>query len=84
MSSSPGMARSRGRLHDLERLRKKYFRHVVCVIGDDLVEGSGCRETRGVGYGQHCPAVRPGGHKGIPVDPPPSTDLKQENNSLTR
>ena len=24
--------------------------HVVCVICDDLVEGSGCRETRGVGY----------------------------------
>ena len=32
--------------HDLQRLRKEYFRHVVCVIRDDLIEASSGRKTR--------------------------------------
>ena len=29
--------------HDLQRLRKEYLRHVVCVIRDDLIEASSSR-----------------------------------------
>jgi hypothetical protein len=31
---------------DLQRLRKEDFRHVVCAVGDDLVEASGRRKAR--------------------------------------
>ena len=32
--------------HDLQRLRKEYFRHVVRIVRDDLIKASGSRKTR--------------------------------------
>jgi PNKP (polynucleotide 5'-kinase/3'-phosphatase) family adenylyltransferase-like protein len=32
--------------HDLQGLGEEYFRHVECVVRDDLIEASSCRKTR--------------------------------------
>ena len=32
--------------HDLQKLGQEYFRHVECVIRDDLIEASGRGKTR--------------------------------------
>ena len=62
--------------HDLERLRKKYFRH-LCMRHSWLRVLAVV--TPGGWILAACRVVRPGGHERIPVDPPPDQpDLKQE------